>query len=67
MSECYTEDGQPIKCPGCGHETINEEVVSMVDAYQGQGPVSEAKYICGNCKEVVGYWAYGHFDPAYMD
>ena len=66
-ADCYTEDGQPMKCWKCGGTEITEKVRDMLDVWCGQGPVMEFECVCGNCGESVGYWAHGYYDPGYMD
>ena len=65
-NDWYTEDGQPIKCWKCGCTEQREVVISMVDVFQGMGPVCEYEVFCAVCGESIGYWAYGSFDPGYM-
>jgi hypothetical protein len=64
--DCYTENGAPVKCWKCGGTKQREEVRSMVDVLYGQGPVCEYEVFCAECGTAIGYWAYGSFDPSYM-
>ncbi len=64
---CYTADGTPIKCPECGHAEFNEKMRDFIDFGVGAGPATEVEYFCGACDVSVAYWAYGSFDPAYLD
>lgn len=64
--DCYSEDGAPVKCWNCGSREQREVVRSMVDMFQGQGPVCEYEVFCVTCGEGIGYWAYGAFDPGYV-
>ena len=64
-SDCYAEDGAPLKCEKCGCTSFVEKVMSVVAVLDnGDGPTTEAAYHCLNCKTQVGYWAYGSWDPA---
>lgn len=64
---CYADDGSPIKCPECGHTEFTEKMRDFIDFGVGAGPVTEIEYFCGSCGESVAYWAYGSFDPAYLN
>jgi DNA-directed RNA polymerase subunit RPC12/RpoP len=64
---CYADDGSPIKCPECGHAEFTEKMRDFIDFGVGAGPATEIEYFCGACGESVAYWAYGSFDPAYLD
>ena len=64
---CYADDGSPIKCPECGHAEFTEKMRDFIDFGVGAGPATEIEYFCGSCGESVAYWAYGGFDPAYLD
>lgn len=59
----YDKDGCPIRCPECGSSHIVDKVEDMIDACYG--PVSEMSYACGGCMQLIGYWAYGSYDPAF--
>ena len=50
-NDWYTEDGQPIKCWKCGCTEQREVVISMVDVFQGMGPVCEYEVFCAVCAE----------------
>ena len=65
--DCYAADGTPIKCPECGHTEFNEKMRDFIDFGVGAGPATEVEYFCGACDVSVAYWAYGSFDPAYLD
>jgi len=58
----YGEDGKPIKCTCCNGNTFYS--VSKDDL---NGQVTEYEIICSTCDETVGYWAYGSFDPSFMN
>ena len=64
---CYADDGSPIKCPECGHAEFTEKMRDFIGFGVGAGPATEIEYFCGACGESVAYWAYGSFDPAYLD
>jgi len=55
------EDGRPIKCSGCGSENIKSTVKDRMEYI-----VCEKQYYCADCDKIVGYWAYGWFDPEYF-
>lgn len=66
-NEFYHEDGAPKKCRSCGHTEFKERVRDFIDVFEGRGPITEVEYLCGNCNSSVAYWAYGYFDPAYLE
>ena len=66
MNNCYSEDGAPIKCCKCGSEQITEKVTNTLDVGVGRGMPMEFECVCDQCGEVVGYWAYGYYDPSFM-
>lgn len=57
----YNLDGSPKKCYLCNGKEFVTHIVA-IDAYV----VSETKIIC-KCGEIVGYWAYGHYDPCFAN
>ena len=59
--EFYKSTGEPIKCIECKREDFDHVVKSTDGGY-----TSEAEVCCKNCISVVGYWAYGGYDPDYM-
>lgn len=59
--EHYNLDGYPNKCFACKGHTFRDHIVA-IDAYV----VSERKIIC-TCGTIVGYWAYGHYDPCFAN
>lgn len=68
MSECYDAKGAPLKCRHCGSEQIKSRTMDFIDfGVPGGGPPTEVEYACVNCKQVVGYWAYGYYDPWYAE
>ena len=52
-------------CWKCGSTKIQEKVVGFIDVYQGMGPPCEIEYRC-ECGEVVGFRAYGYWDPRFQ-
>lgn len=60
--EYYTEEGEPIKCCYCDCEHLYEMTKDIV-----QHTVAEYAIVCHSCNEVVGYWAYGYFDPFFKE
>ena len=61
-SKYYAPDGRPIGCHHCGCRILKEEIMQI-----DQNTVSEFKVTCEKCKETVGYWAYGSYDPKYTN
>lgn len=57
----YNLDGCPHTCFKCKGNEFRDHIVA-IDAYV----VSERKIIC-KCGEIVGYWAYGHYDPCFAN
>lgn len=66
VSDYFDDDGASIKCPKCQSIKFTEKILGVVDVYQGMGPTCEAEYIC-ECGEIVGFWAYGSWDPSFKD
>ena len=60
MSEYYNKDCKPIKCQHCESTDIKSIVIDIT-----AGTVCEKEYHCTACKTIIGYWAYGAFDPSY--
>lgn len=54
----YTKKGEPLSCPRCSSTMLGQEI----KATDG-GHTSEFAVRCGACNAVVGYWAYGSWDP----
>lgn len=54
--------GSTKRCMACGSDVLFGEVISA-----DHGFTSEWKLSCTKCKEEVGYWAYGHWNPYYED
>lgn len=63
VKDYFKEDGEPIRCPHCECTDIKENVLAVVDVFQGHGPTCEAEYQCRKCHKLVGYWAYGSWHP----
>lgn len=62
INRYYTEEGMPIKCEYCDDTVIYEETMAIDGGY-----VSEFSCICTGCKEEIGYWAYGYYNPNYRE
>lgn len=63
ITKLYHEKGHPRYCWRCyGHE-FREHVRAYGDFYQ----IFEAEYLCTFCNESLAYWAYGGYDPYYVD
>lgn len=64
----FAEDGGPIRCVHCGS---TEQLVCVTDSIDvgvgGGGIPCEEEYRCGNCGEVIAYWAHGFFEPAFAE
>jgi hypothetical protein len=58
----YTEDGCPVICVHCGSARIAESARDYLN-----GIPCETAYVCTDCGNTVGYWAYGNFDPGYRE
>jgi hypothetical protein len=55
----YTlEDGQPLKCICCESDKLEWKVTNSIN----HEPCEREVY-CSNCKELVGHWAYGNWEP----
>lgn len=68
MSNYYYEDGSPKQCRNCGCESFKDVYRSVLSVLpNGDGPPMEIEYFCFNCGASVAYWAYGSFDPSYLD
>lgn len=55
------EDGQPKKCIYCGCKKSNSEVKGKINY-----AVCEEEHYCLNCRKIIGYWAYGCWEPSYI-
>lgn len=56
----FTKEGQPLSCPRCKCPKLREDT-KAIDG----GQVSEFAVRCEGCEALVGYWAYGHWDPIF--
>lgn len=56
----YDSEGCPVCCPFCYSKKINDSIQSI-----DGGIASEIQYHCSRCKNIIGYWAYGSYDPSY--
>lgn len=61
-SRCYDSEGCPICCPFCHCKKIND-LIQSIDG----GMASEIQYNCSSCKDIIGYWAYGSYDPYFKE
>ena len=61
-SEYYNKDNCPIKCFKCESTDIENIIMSRDEAY-----VYEALLNCKSCEQELGYFAYGYYDPKYME
>jgi hypothetical protein len=61
ISPYYTEEFEPVQCEYCLSKNITSRVVDEI-----AGSVCEEEFICGDCHSVIGYWAYGFFDPEFV-
>ena len=55
IQDYYQYDGTPIKCIKCDSKNLKDEILAIVDIYQGMGPTSELEVKCLECGEIVGY------------
>lgn len=68
MSDYYDEDGSPKRCYKCGCVEFTSKCRSMLAVLDnGTGPELETEYFCASCGVSVAYWAYGSFDPGYLN
>ncbi len=61
MSDYYDDECRPIKCMNCESTEI-KSIVKDITA----GTICEKEYSCFCCGAIIGYWAYGSFDPCYV-
>jgi len=61
-TEHYYPDGCPKKCKHCGDTDVESKVVAIDGGY-----VSEASLYCERCSTLIGYWAYGNYDPCFAN
>ena len=68
LSELAESLARPVPrtvCPKCGGTDTTMVVESFVETLPGHGPTCEASLRCRGCNNIVGWWAYGHWDPSY--
>lgn len=67
--EYFLDNGHPIKCPFCECEIIKSAVKDYIDVGVGRGIPCEEEFYCGNeeCEETIGYWAYGSYEPCFLE
>jgi len=58
INRFYDSEGCPICCPFCCSKKIDDSIQSI-----DGGVISEIQYNCSRCKDIIGYWAYGYYDP----
>lgn len=52
-------DFEPIRCMECDWWSDFDDVVTDYVSYHP----CEVKRVCPNCEAVMGYWAYGSWEP----
>ena len=57
----FNKNHGPKKCTKCDGVHINAATKATDGGY-----ASEVEYICNNCGTILGYWAYGSFDPCFI-
>lgn len=60
IQQYFKENHEPIKCTGCGSESIKPIVIDALD-----GHAHEKRYDCQQCNKALGFWIHGNFDPCY--
>lgn len=58
----YYEDGCPKQCYLCKSYSITQ-----INKEHINGIVAEHADVCGDCRQELGYWAYGCYNPNYRD
>lgn len=61
MSEYYQENCCPIKCLKCQSTELEDRILDTLDGHT----ILEYSIHCSGCGTMVGYWAYGYFDPSF--
>lgn len=56
----YKDDGEPIKCTKCESKELSMKILDYI-----ANVPCEQECRCPECGEIVGYWAYGSWDPVY--
>ncbi len=59
LDDFYSTDGGVRRCPICGCTSLMEKIESSFS----EGEVLEFSIWCDDCKEYLGYWAHGAYDP----
>lgn len=62
----FNSDGEPKRCIHCNNDKFTSKVTSSFDVGVGTGITCEEEILCKKCDSVVGYWAYGGYDPRFM-
>lgn len=60
----YGEQGEPYRCKQCDswHWTDHKETtIDRLDYTPCEVEIS-----CKRCGNIMGYWAYGHYEPPYI-
>ena len=57
ITDCYAEDGEPIKCFSCGSTELEDKVEDVV-----QGTVCEKTRVCKICNTRLSSWDYGNWE-----
>lgn len=57
----YLPSGECVRCPDCGSIELKEHVRDSME-----WTVLEFSIDCPVCREMVGYWAHGYYDPYFM-
>jgi hypothetical protein len=57
----FYDNGHPKRCTHCHSNNLDYQVKATDCGYE-----SEKQYFCTSCKHIVGYWAYGYFDPCFL-
>lgn len=62
----FYEDGTPRRCPHCISPDLKEIVRDSIDVGVGGGGIPcEIETRCNKCNSMLGYWAYGSYDPLF--
>lgn len=62
MNEYYKDDGTPLRCRHC----LSDNLISVTKC-EINGTICEFAVDCNHCGKNVGYWAYGYYDPSYLN
>lgn len=58
FEHCYSQDGEPLKCPHCGGTNFQGEITEIV-----AGNVAEEYTRCTDCNNIISFWSYGGYEP----